>query len=208
MSTSHYTRPPKFVHVAGYLAVWLFLGLALWMIFVHTGSTHRDLLLYLILLAVAGGLWLAVLIYRSVCRSRLELPELNVLNARPCLGEHVIFDVRLKARKPVRAGKVIAVLSCSEEVRRARRHETILPVVVYRHEEVLANNVYLRKDRPEDVPGELIVPPAGMQSFESHFCEVRWQLDVLVFVGRHLTYHEVEALSVQPVCIEAGETAK
>ena len=208
MTVPHYTRPPKLAHVAGYLAIWLFLGLALWMIFLRTGSTHRDLLLYLILLAVAGGLWLAVLIYRSICRSRLELPELNVLNARPCLGEHVIFDVRLKARKPVRASKVIAVLSCSEEVRRARRHETLLPVVVYRHEEVLANNVYLKKSRPEDVPGELVVPADGMQSFQSHFCEVRWQLDVLVFVGRHLSYHEVEALSVQPVRIEAGEGAE
>lgn len=200
--------PPKIVHVAGYLLLWVILGLGLWRVFAGAEAIDAGRMLYRNLLVLVAGIWLAILTCRFVMRSRLETPQLNVLNARPHLGEHVAFDVRLTARRPVTVGKVVAVLTCTEEVRKARRHEKILPVVVFRSESVLAEKVSLKKGEPRDVPGEIFVPADGMQSFESHLCAVRWQLDVLVFVGRHPAYHEREVLGVQPVRLETGENSE
>lgn len=185
--------------------VWLGLGLALLSVLLTADEVHLSLLLYLLLHAVAGGGWLILLIRQLVVRSRLERPELNVLNARPHLGETVTFDVRLTAHKPVRVTRVAAVLSCSELVRKARKHEDVLPTVVCRREQTLAENVALKKNEPHDVPGEITIPSEAMQSFESHQYEVRWRLDVLVFVGAHLTWHEREELSVQPVRLAEAE---
>ena len=198
--------PPKIIHVVGYLLLWLILGSGLWWVFAGTGTADPGMLLYRSLFVLAVGIWLSIWTYHFILRSRLEPPQLNVLNARPHLGEHVTFDVRLTARKPVTVKKILGVLTCTEEVRKARRHETILPVVVSRGEAVLGEKLRLKKGEPADIPGEIIIPPDGMQSFESHLCAVRWQLDVLIYVGRHLTYHERERLSVQPVLFEAGRT--
>jgi hypothetical protein len=205
LNTTPYAPPPKFLKVLGYVALWLVLGLGLWRLFAGTHARRPDLLLYLILVAVAGTLWLATVINRLILRSRLAAPKLTVLSARPCLGEHVTFDLRLEARRPVLVGKVVALLSFSEEVRKAQRREKILPVVVYRKDSVLAENLRLGKGEAKHLAGELVIPADGMQSFESHLCATRWQLDLLVFVGRHLAWREREILSVQPVRLEVAE---
>ncbi|HUW56725.1 MAG TPA: hypothetical protein VMZ92_08825 [Planctomycetota bacterium] len=197
--------PPKILHVAGYLLLWLVVALGIWWTFAGAGTGDPGLVLYRSLFVMAVGVWLVILTYRFIVRSRLEPPQLNVLNARPHLGEHVTFDVRLTARKPVTVRKVVVMLTCTEEVRKARRHERILPVVVSRGRAVLAEKLRLTQGEPVDVPGEIVLPADGMQSFESHLCAVRWQLDVLIYVGRHLTYHEREVLSVQPVRLETPE---
>ena len=43
------------------------------------------------------------------------------------------------------------------------------------------------------------------EGFESHRVAFTWRLDVLVFVGRHLTHRLTETLSVQPVRLAEGE---
>ena len=207
MNHARYTRPPKPLHLLVFALVWLGLGAALLWVLAEAEETPLSLLLYLILHVLAGGGWLAVTVHRLVMHARLEEPELNVLNARPHLGEKVTFDVRLHAGKHVKVSRVLAVLTCSEEVRKAHRHESVLPTVVYRHEEVLGTSIELKPGEPHDIPGQFVIPPDGMQSFQSHLCEVKWRLDVLILVGRHLSYHEREELSVQPVRIAAQEAA-
>lgn len=208
MKPKRQALPPKIIHVAAYLLLWLVVALGIWWTFAGAGTGDPGLVLYRSLFVTAVGIWLAILTYQFIVRSRLEPPQLNVLNARPHLGEHVTFDVRLTARKPVTVRKVVAVLTCTEEVRKARWHEKVLPVVVSRGRAVLGERLRLKKGEPLDLPGRIVPPVDGMQSFESHLCAVRWQLDVLVYVGRHLTYHEREALSVQPVRFEARENGQ
>jgi hypothetical protein len=127
------------------------------------------------------------------------------VNARPCLGERVRFHLALSARRRATVSRVVAVLSLREEVRKARRREKILPLVVFRSDSPLAENLRLAKGESIDLSGVLLVPPLGMQSFESHLCACRWQLDLLVFVGRQLAWHLREVLSVQPVRIDVPE---
>jgi hypothetical protein len=200
-----YSKPPKPGHIAGYFVLWLALGVGLWVVFTRTGSRESSLLLYLFLLGAAGGIYLVLMVNRWRLCARLDAPELNVLNARPCLGEPIEFDVRVKAHRPVTVARVLAVLSCSEEARNEPRHRNALPVVIHRTETVLGENIPLTPDEPTDLAGEIVVPANGMQSFESHLCTIRWQLDVLVFVGPHLAYRETEVLGVQPMLMEEGE---
>lgn len=205
MNTTPYAPPPNFLRALGYLLVWLVLGFGLWGLFAGTGARRPDLLLYLILLGVAGALALARVIEGLILRSRLDVPKLTLLSARPCLGEHVQFHLAVEAHRPVSVSRVVAVLSMSEELREARRREKILPVVVYRQDAVLAENLRLTRGERKDLTGELVIPASGMQSFESHLCAIRWQLDLLVFVGRHLAWRGREILSVQPVRLEIPE---
>jgi len=207
LSGTLHAPAPKLLRILGGMLLWLILGVVLWRLFAGTVAKRHDTLLfvYLILVAVAGALWLSAAINGLVLRSRLECPVLTVVNARPCLGEHVRFRLALLARRRTTVCKVVAVLSLSEEVRKARRREKILPVVVFRADSVLAEDLRLDKGESRDLPGELLVPPDAMQSFESHLCACRWQLEVLVFVGRQLVWRERETLSVQPVRIETTE---
>jgi hypothetical protein len=207
LTTTHYAPAPKFLHILAGILLWLVLGIALWRLFTGTGAKRPDtiLLLYLILVAVAGALWLTAAVTGLILRSHLAAPVLTVVNARPCLGELVRFRLALSARRSVTVSRVVAVLSLSEEVRRARRREKILPLVVFRADSLLAENLRLEKGESRDLPGELLVPPLAMQSFESHLCACRWQLDLLVFVGRQLAWRGRETMSVQPVRIDAAE---
>jgi len=202
----HRLWPPRIGVRAGLIILWLLLGLVLWWVFfARTEAIPSSIRLWLVLLVLAAAMWLTVTIARFVVRSWLTRPELNILNARPCLGETVTFDVRLHARRRVTVDRVLAVLSCTEEVRRSRRDEKVLPVVVARTESEAAEQVRLERDTPTDLACAITVPPDGMQSFESHHVAVRWQLDVLVFLGGRLAYRVTEALSVQPVRVEPGE---
>ena len=205
MDTTRTTRPPGLRTVLVFLVLWLGLGFALLWVYEATGREPSSVFLYIILVGVAGALWLILLVHRLFLRSRLTAPRLTVLNARPRLGEHVGFSVHLEARRPVTVEKVVAVLSAAEEVRGAGKRGRLLPVVVRRIEETLAEKLALEKRKPVDVAGEVAVPPDAMQSFESHRVAFTWRLDVLVFVGRHLTHRLTETLGVQPVRLAAKE---
>ena len=213
MDTMRYSRPPKPWHIAAYVALWAALGAALWFIFAKSGAreksaTESGLFLYLILVGVAGAIFIVLMVRRLVLRARLEPPVLNVLNARPCLGEALKFDLRLSATRRVTVGKIVAVLSCVEEARSEPRHRGVLPVVVYRTEKVLGENVEIAPGEPRDFAGEIVLPVDGMQSFNSHLCAVRWQLDALVFVGPHVAWRRTEIIGVQPMVLEEGEGGK
>ena len=205
MNTTRTSRPPDLRTIVVFVIIWLGLGFALQQVYEATGGEASSVFLYLILVGVAGALWLILLVHRVFLRSRLTRPQLTVLNARPCLGERIRFNVRLEARRSVTVEKIVSVLSCSEVPQEAKKRASTLPVVVSRTEETVAEKVRLEKGKPFDLPGEITVPPDGMQSFESHHAAVSWRLDVLVFVGRHLTHRLTEALSVQPVRLTEGE---
>jgi len=201
------TRPPGVRAVIAGLFVWLALGFALQRVFVATGGTQSNVFLFLILIAVGGAIYFALLAHRVLLRARLASAALTVANARPRLGETVRFVLALRARRAVALEKAVAVLTCAEEVRGARRREKPLPLVVARIERTVAEPLALAKGESAQLVGEIAVPRDGMQSFESHHALVRWQLDVLVYTGRHLAARRSEVLSVQPIRVTPAEDA-
>ena len=200
-------RPLRRAQIVGLVALWAgTCALLVWM-FLGGPVYETRALLFLFLLVAAAGFSLVVTLRNRWLRSALEPPQIQLVNARPKLGETVNFNVRLQALRAVRVRRLVVVLSCVEEVRDARGRGKVLPVVVRRDEVEIATDLKTEPDEPLFLHGSVIVPSDGMQSFESHLCAVRWRLEAIVYVGARPTFRRRVDLSVQPVRLNTEQTS-
>jgi hypothetical protein len=172
-------------------------------VWVLVGRPTRDMRVapFLFLLAVGSAVALAATLRAHWQRSAFEPPEVELVTARPRLGETVQFDVRIHAMRSARIRRVVAVLSCVEEVRDETGRAKVLPAVVHREDLELACDLTFDTPGPVFLHGRFAVPVDGMQSFESHLCAVRWRLEALVYIGLRVSFRERVELSVPPVCL-------
>jgi len=167
------------------------------------GIPDAKVFLFIVLVCVFCGIGLMMQLILYHAHSRIETPTLQVSNARPMLGERIKLEAEVEAVARVALTKVVAALSCDEEIRRARRaHEKPLVTPVRWVEATLAENLRLEPDGLHRLTCELTVPADAMQTFETHLAAVRWKAKLLVYVGPSVVRTVEEPLSVQPIRVK------